>query len=494
MSSGGRDGVAERDCIQRSLRLAMTRGNQTPEARDQSTPDGPGHPPDPGHALERIVETVLPTAHGQFRIIGYRGGDGEEHVAMLRGLQDGGSEGIVPLVRVHCECLTGDVFGSYRCDCGEQLDAALAAVAAYGHGAVIYVRGHEGRGIGLVEKLRAYRLQDHGADTLDANLALDHAVDLRTYEQSAAILRDLGATSIRLMSSNPAKETALSALGIDVVDREPLFVASRPENARYLATKRERLGHDRPPEDEPWGALLAGRIPLLAGGREGTELVERYGPLVAAGTPLTIAQLGQSLDGFIASRTGDARFVTGEKDRKHLHRLRALVDAVLVGAGTICKDNPQLTVRAVRGDNPVRVLLDPSARIPLSSAVLTDGGPRTLWLVGPAAQVPRSLAEHVEVVRLERDGDNDPGSVLHVLRERGLGRVLVEGGGRTVSGFLAARRLDRLYLTIAPLLIGDGVPGVRFDGCDALAGARRGESRRFVLGEDVCIELVLPFD
>jgi len=437
---------------------------------------------------------VLPTAHGQFRIVGYRGGDGEEHVALVRGMQDDELEQRLPLVRVHCECLTGDVFGSYRCDCGEQLDAALAAVAAYGQGAVIYVRGHEGRGIGLVEKLRAYRLQDHGADTLDANLALDHEVDLRTYEQSAAILKDLGATSIRLLSSNPAKESALSALGIEVVVREPLFVPSRPENARYLTTKRERLGHDWPMEDEPWAALRAGRIPQLTGGREGAELVDRYGPLVAAGTPLAIAQLGQSLDGFIASRTGDARFVTGDEDREHLHRLRALVDVVLVGAQTVHTDNPQLTVRAVRGDHPVRAVLDPRARIPTSAEVLTDGGPPTLWLVGPAARVPHGLADNVEVVRLERDGENDPESVLAALHERGLGRVLVEGGGRTVSRFLAARQLDRLYLTVAPLLIGDGVPGLRFGGCDALAGALRSPSRRFMLGEDVCTELVLTFD
>ncbi len=462
-----------------------------PDRADKTRPDVRACAQGNAITVERVVETVLPTIHGRFRIIGYRSSDGREHVALVRGMPQGGSDGTVPLVRVHCECLTGDVFGSYRCDCGEQLDAALAAVAAYGQGAIIYVLGHEGRGIGLVEKLRAYRLQDHGADTVDANLALNHAVDMRTFEQSAAILRDLGATSIRLLSSNPAKESALLALGIDIVAREPLFVQARPENARYLATKRERLGHDGPSDDDPWAALRDGRVPLVRGGGDGAELVERYGPLVAAGTPLTIAQLGQSLDGFIASRTGDARFVTGDKDREHLHRLRALVDAVLVGAETVHTDNPKLTVRAVPGTNPVRVLLDPSARTPTSSAVLSDGGPSTLWFVGPESRVPGRLGKHVEVVRLEHSGTNDPGSVLSALHDRGLGRVLVEGGGRTVSAFLAAHRLHRLYLTTAPLLIGDGVPGVRFAGTDALVGALRGASRRFLLGEDVCTELVL---
>lgn len=457
---------------------------------------GSGAPPTVAPEVERVVETVLPTRWGPFRMIGYREPGGTVHVALVRGLIRPPRPGEAVLVRVHSECLTGDALGSYRCDCGEQLQAGLSAIAEEGSGALIYVRGHEGRGIGLLEKLRAYRLQDGGVDTLDANLQLGHSADLRRYDQSARILRDLGIGRVRLLSSNPAKELALTANGILVVERISLVMPARPENDAYLSTKRDRMGHDRPGLADVWAQLTRGRVPSVPKGTEGADLVRRYGPLVAAGSPLVIAQLGQSLDGFIASRTGDANFVTGPQDREHLHRLRALVDAVLVGAGTVTADDCRLTVRDVPGGHPTRVVLDPQARVPPSSRVLADPEAPTLWLVGSSATIPSALPPHVEVVRLSGagagagDGDADPAQVVELLRERGLGRLLVEGGGRVVSSFLAAREIDRLYLTTAPLLIGDGVPGVRFEGTDSLAGAVKGRSRRWLLGEDVCTELV----
>ncbi|MEX5300397.1 RibD family protein [Kocuria sp. CPCC 205292] len=238
--------------------------------------------------------------------------------------------------------------------------------------------------------------------------------------------------------------------------------------------------------DADWEALLAGWVPPAPAG----ELVERYGPLVAHRGPLVLAQLGQSLDGFIASRTGHAEFVTGPEDREHLHRLRALVDAVVVGVGTVVADDCRLTVRAVPGAHPARVVLDPSARAPLTSAVLTDGAAPTLWVVGEHADVPAAPGPHVAVLRVPvgRDG-LAPSAVLEALGRRGLQRVLVEGGGRTVSRFLAAGTLHRLYLTTAPMLIGDGVPGIRFPGADHLTGALRAPVRRFVLGDDLCTEL-----
>jgi 3,4-dihydroxy 2-butanone 4-phosphate synthase/GTP cyclohydrolase II len=166
--------------------------------------------------------------------------DGTEHVALIYGdLGDG--EGV--LVRVHSECLTGDVLGSLRCDCGAQLNAAMAAVAAEGRGIVLYLRGHEGRGIGLLSKLRAYHLQDNGADTVDANLELGLPADAREYSTGAQILADLGVRSVRLLTNNPAKVGGLSGFGIEVADRVPLSVTPTPENLRYLIAKRDRLGH-----------------------------------------------------------------------------------------------------------------------------------------------------------------------------------------------------------------------------------------------------------
>ena len=276
--------------------------------------------------VERVVETVLPTRHGTFRMIGYRDGEGTEHVALAQGIDDDAHHPALapPLVRVHSECLTGDAFGSWRCDCGEQLDAALAAIAAEGRGVLVYVRGHEGRGIGLLAKLKAYALQDQGVDTVDANTELGLPVDARRYDQAAEILQDLGIRTVRLLSGNPAKEEALEDLGIDVVERRGLAVSERSENARYLATKRARMRHDAAPVADAWDLLLDGVVPAAPAPGEAEELAHRYGYVAAATGQLVIGQLRQSLDGFIASRTGDAGLHEDRGDQGHLQRLRAL--------------------------------------------------------------------------------------------------------------------------------------------------------------------------
>lgn len=202
--------------------------------------------------VHRVAATYLPTRHGPFLAVGYRGEfDGCEHLALVRGDLTGAEA----LVRVHSECLTGEVFGSVRCDCGPQLDAALAAVAAEDCGAVVYLRGHEGRGIGLLAKLRAYELQDAGADTVDANLALGLPADARDYRVGADILRDLRVSAIRLLSNNPTKHLALEQNGIVVSQRVPLITeVSAPQCVRYLATKRDRMGHDLPDNQSSAGA------------------------------------------------------------------------------------------------------------------------------------------------------------------------------------------------------------------------------------------------
>jgi 3,4-dihydroxy 2-butanone 4-phosphate synthase / GTP cyclohydrolase II len=188
-----------------------------------------------------VSEASLPLAHGTFRGIGYRDViTGHEHLALVLGeVRD------VPgvLVRVHSECLTGDVLGSRRCDCGPQLELALEMIAAEGRGVVVYLRGHEGRGIGLVNKLHAYRLQEHGADTVDANLRLGHPVDRRDYGTGMQILADLGIGEMRLLTNNPAKRAGLEGYGLKIVDRVPLVTEPTAENIRYLDTKRRRLGH-----------------------------------------------------------------------------------------------------------------------------------------------------------------------------------------------------------------------------------------------------------
>jgi 3,4-dihydroxy 2-butanone 4-phosphate synthase/GTP cyclohydrolase II len=191
--------------------------------------------------VERVAEARIPTEHGVFRAVGYRAiFDDTEHVALVYG--DLG-DGVDVLVRVHSECLTGDVFGSLRCDCGPQLNAALARVAGEGRGVVLYMRGHEGRGIGLLHKLQAYQLQDQGRDTIDANLELGLPADARDYGTGAQILAELGIKSMRLLTNNPAKRAGLEGYGLEIVGRVPLPVRPHPENVRYLRTKRDRMGH-----------------------------------------------------------------------------------------------------------------------------------------------------------------------------------------------------------------------------------------------------------
>lgn len=191
--------------------------------------------------IEQVADARMPTRHGVFRAIGYRSThDAAEHVAMVYGEIGDGKDVVV---RVHSECLTGDVFGSLRCDCGPQLDAALARVAREGRGVVLYMRGHEGRGIGLLHKLQAYQLQDLGRDTVDANLDLGLPADARDYGTGAQILYDLGVRSMRLLTNNPAKRAGLEGYGLTITGREPLPVRPHPENVRYLRTKRDRMGH-----------------------------------------------------------------------------------------------------------------------------------------------------------------------------------------------------------------------------------------------------------
>ena len=194
--------------------------------------------------IRRVAEAKIPTAHGDFLAVGFESVlDGTDHVALVKG-DIGHGEDV--LVRVHSECLTGDVFGSRRCDCGPQFNAALATVAAEGRGVVLYVRGHEGRGIGLMHKLQAYQLQDGGHDTVDANLELGLPADARDYGTGAQILVDLGIRTMRLLSNNPAKRAGLEGYGLEIVGRVPLPAHPTKENLRYLKTKRDRMGHDLP--------------------------------------------------------------------------------------------------------------------------------------------------------------------------------------------------------------------------------------------------------
>ncbi len=189
--------------------------------------------------VTKVAAARLPTKYGEFRLIGYESNEGEEFVVLTRGQFRPDTP---TLVRIHSQCMTGDVFGSLRCDCGQQLDAAMTMIADAGLGAIIYQQ-QEGRGIGIINKIRAYELQDDGADTIEANTLLGLEVDLRRYEQCVEIVRDLGIRRVRLMSNNPDKIETLTAGGLEIVERISLPVRQHRSLLKYLKTKRDQMGH-----------------------------------------------------------------------------------------------------------------------------------------------------------------------------------------------------------------------------------------------------------
>ncbi len=266
--------------------------------------------------------------------------------------------------------------------------------------------------------------------------------------------------------------------------------------ARYALTQGEVLarvaGGDSAASiewipDRGWSALLAGDDSCR-------DFLDLYLPVASghAGRPVAVGHLGQSLDGFIATHTGDSCYVTGEENVRHLHRMRALCDAVIVGAGTIAADDPQLTTRHVPGPNPVRVVLDPSLRLDDQYRVFNDGQSPALLICAEGARDRWSRTAQVEKIEVAGTaGKLDLAAVIARLQERGLTRLFIEGGGVTVSGFLEARLLDRLQIAVAPLLIGTGRPAIRLPAPLTLNECRRLTPRVFSMGNDVLFDCAL---
>jgi 3,4-dihydroxy 2-butanone 4-phosphate synthase/GTP cyclohydrolase II len=425
-----------------------------------------------------VAAAPIPTPYGVFRARAFESPSGFVHLALVFG-EIGDGESL--LTRVHSECLTGDAIGSLRCDCGVQLRSALRWVAAEGRGIVLYVNGHEGRGIGLVNKLRAYVEQDAGADTVEANLRLGLDADLRDYGDPAAVLRSLGVRSVRLLSNNPAKAAGLRRHGVAVESLQSLGTAGNRHNRAYLETKRARFGHLRSTGTEP--ALLPA-APVDVAGLLGSLRARPDRPSV-------VLKYAQTLDGRIATRTGDAKWISGEPERQIAHAMRAGCDAVLVGANTLLQDDPQLTVRMVPGASPLRVVLDSTLRTPLSAKVLSDDA-ATVILCRPDADPARrrALASTGVTVR-----DVAPGpeglridEVLRLLRVLGVVSLLVEGGGRVITSMLRAAAVDRIVVSLSPTIIGTGVEAVGPLGVDRVAhGVRLVNRSVFLAGDDVLL-------
>jgi GTP cyclohydrolase II len=308
--------------------------------------------------LRDVASLPLGTTFGEFELRAFELASGEVYLALVRGeIGDGRSV----LTRLHSECLTGDALGSLRCDCGTQLRQAAREIAAEGRGVLVYATDHEGRGIGLVNKLRAYMLQEDGEDTIDANRHLGFPPDGRSYDASADCLRLLGVRSVRLLTNNPSKVDALRRAGIDVEATLPLRTSPHVRNIDYLQSKEAKLGHVAP-AGEPLDGNPVG---------EATNVAPLLGHAAArAWRPYVVLKYAQTVDGRIATRRGDARWISSEAERRISHGLRAACDAVLVGVGTAIVDDPQLTVRMVPGSPPLRVVLDSTLRLPPTARLL----------------------------------------------------------------------------------------------------------------------------
>ncbi len=426
------------------------------------------------------VRVPLPTPYGVFEIRAFEQASGHVYVAMVHGDISDGED---VLVRLHSECLTGDALGSLRCDCGIQLKLALRTIAAERRGVLIYATGHEGRGIGLVNKLRAYVAQDSGADTVDANTALGLPIDSRDYTESAAVLAQLGIHSVRLLTNNPLKVSGLQAAGtvVDSVVRLP--TAPHHRNLGYLSTKARRLGHVRPmnalARETPSTDLPVDAMTLLGPVRPRPD------------RPFIALKYAQTLDGRIATSTGDARWISGEQERRVSHALRAACDSVLVGVGTVISDEPALTVRMVPGASPTRVVLDSGLRIPMSAKVLGPDAATTIITTDRSEPARREELQQkgvrVEVVP-ENDGRVDLAAAFAVLRAAGTESILVEGGASVITSLLAAGLVDRVIVGIAPIMIGSGTEAVGELGITEISNAVRLEHRTIVpIGDDVLL-------
>jgi GTP cyclohydrolase II len=416
----------------------------------------------------RATETVasLPTRHGDLRIHVFRLGDDTEVIALVHG-DVAGDEPV--LVRLHSECLTGEALGSLRCDCGEQLEVGLDEIGRAERGVLLYLR-HEGRGIGLFDKIRAYALQDNGLDTVDANVALGLPIDGRDYAAAAAVLGRLGVRRARVLTNNPAKLQALAEHGIEIVERVPIEGTANPVNQSYLRTKASRMGH-----------MLEGpSIMTAAPGSNGHHA-----------RPAVTVHYAQTIDGRIAARNGDAHWVSGETSLRLAHELRASHDAVMVGIGTVIADDPRLTVRLTEGSSPVRVIVDSTLRVPVASNVFTDRSARTIVATTPSAPQARAREIHAaggEVLRAHADpsGKVELTDLLRRLRGIGIGSLLIEGGRGIITSALDAHLVDRLTVCIAPKVIGEGVSAVGDLHIDYLREALTFARARFITcGEDL---------
>lgn len=386
--------------------------------------------------IVKRASALIPSKYGSFELTLFTTNqDNKEHLMLTYGDVQFAED---ILVRVHSECLTGDILGSLRCDCGEQLQMSMGQIAIEGRGIIIYLR-QEGRGIGLVEKLRTYNLQDNGKDTVDANLALGHKEDERSYEIAALMLKLLQVKSIRVLTNNPKKIEALSSYALNITARVPIKGSIHAHNAFYLLTKTQRMKHFF----------------------EESELQELNDKCCSntnhSKTIVTLAY-AQSLDGSISLHQKERLLLSSKESLVMTHKLRSQNDAILVGVGTIIKDDPLLTVRHFQGKNPQVIIMDSKLRIPIAARVLKNSRPPIIFTTENADPVKReelSLANvKIIVIPATKSGQVDLKCALKKLYELNMMTLMVEGGREIITSFVKENCADKVIITLAPIFVG----------------------------------------
>ncbi|NMG06238.1 GTP cyclohydrolase II [Brasilonema sp. UFV-L1] len=555
---------------------------------------------------ETVAIAKLPSEFGQFKIYGYRNTlDNSENLAIIKGEVEKFDNPL--MVRIHSECLTGDALGSLRCDCGMQLQTALRMIEKAGQGVIIYL-AQEGRGIGLLNKVKAYSLQDLGLDTVEANERLGFSADLRDYSMAAQILRDLGVNQIRLITNNPRKIARLQNYGIEVVERIPLAIEPNDYNFNYLTTKTTKLGHllelktrqslainafkiddhlddiwsalleckeamknESPQKNEYWAffgnaespwsfqkvsnkkvpkipesdfliivdltndfcqnlnfanqvfsqvhsaIVFKSGFPLKTDfvqdaqcfkgmwSSDGWQIFSLYIRLLVAQReaylekrPFLMAHLAQSLDGRIAAINGHSQWLSNEANLKHAHRLRALHDAVMVGALTATLDNPKLTVRLVTGKHPIPVIIEGQSDLKLDDLQMMAVHEKVIVLYPQGKQdrvIPKAVKDKILEIPISPKTDSQknsvlaPSEILNVLYENGISSIFLEGGGQTVSYFLQADCIEVLHLHFSPLILGSGRSSFTLPVIDSINKGLRFQMKYFDLDGEILIEL-----
>lgn len=418
--------------------------------------------------IKKQVSTLIPSKYGSFELSLFTTNqDNKEHLVLTYGIV---RKTLNVLVRIHSECLTGDILGSLRCDCGEQLQMSMSKIAIEGKGIIIYLR-QEGRGIGLIEKLKTYNLQDLGKDTIDANLALGHKEDERSYEIAAQILKDLQIKSIRLLTNNPRKIEALNNHNLSVTARVPIKGPISSHNAFYLLTKVKKMQH-------------------FSGEDELRELFDKCNLPKRNHRPLVTLAYAQSLDGAISHHEKERLILSSQESLVMTHKLRSQHDAILVGIGTIISDDPLLTVRYCKGKNPRVIVLDSKLRIPLNARILQNSKSPIIFSTKNANPEKKKFLAQMNVNIIEIDSTNNERINLNLMLEKlfilGIKTVMVEGGREIITNFVNEKHVDKVVITIAPIFIG-GVSVLSREINKALDFPRLKNIIQYKLGNDIII-------